>query len=225
MSLAGNRIGAKMIIDKAVTVVQDLLAEGYQNFKMSFRIGSYGPKIGVDTIVLRSGESFRWFVGLSLTLTEGPVRMLTGIYTTSSHGQEEFNPYWTTVANTAIQRFIKNEIGDFWTAYFEHVVQVGHLIAEEHSVEYLANELELYHADIHQHELHSKVPERFRTWPMAVKATVNNVNDNENDAQTIVVFGRTFASFLREHGEQIVWSGDPLRSEVYNYFAKEKQES
>ena len=131
--------------------------------------------------------------------------MLTGIYTTSSHGQEEFNPYWT--------------------AYFEHVVQVGHLIAEEHSVEYLANELELYHDDIHQHELHSKVPERFRTWPMAVKATANNVNDNEDDAQTIVVFGRTFASFLREHGEQIVWSGDPLRSEVYNYFAKEKQES
>ena len=194
-----------MIIDKAVAVVQDLLAEGYQNFKMSFRIGSYGPKIGVDTIVLRSGESFRWFVGLSLTLTEGPVRMLTGIYTTSSHGQEEFNPYWT--------------------AYFEHVVLVGHLIAEEHSVEYLANELELYHDDIHQHELHSKVPERFRTWPMAVKATANNVNDNEDDAQTIVVFGRTFASFLREHGEQIVWSGDPLRSEVYNYFAKEKQES
>jgi len=222
MSLAENRIGAKMIIDTAVAVVQDLLAEGYQNFKMSFRIGSYGPKIGVDTIVLRSGESFRWFVGLSLTLTEGPVRMLTGIYTTSSHGQEEFNPYWTTVANTAIQRFIKTEIGDFWTAYFEHVIQVGHLIAEEHSVEYLANELELYHADIHQHELHSKVPERFRTWPMAVQTVAAEASGGDNNGQTVTVFGRSFAMFLREHGEQIVWSGDPLRSQVYNYFAKER---
>ncbi|WP_134644670.1 hypothetical protein [Weissella cibaria] len=221
MSLAENRIGAKMIIDKAVAVVQHLLAEGYQNFKMSFRIGSYGPKIGVDTIVLRSGESFRWFVGLSLTLAEGPVRMLIGIYTTTSHGQEEFNPYWTTVANTAIQRFIKTEIGDFWTAYFEHVIQVGHLIAEEHSVEYLANELELYHADIHQHELHSKVPERFRTWPMAVQTVAAEASGGDN-GQTVTVFGRSFAMFLREHGEQIVWSGDPLQSQVYNYFAKER---
>ncbi|NFA03631.1 hypothetical protein [Weissella cibaria] len=212
-----------MIIDKAVAVVQDLLAEGYQNFEMSFRIGSYGPKIGVDTIVLRSGESFRWFVGLSLTLTEGPVRMLTGIYTTSSNGQEEFNPYWTTVANTAIQRFIKTEISDFWTAYFEHVIQVGHLIAEEHSVEYLANELELYHADIHQHELHSKVPERFRTWPMAVQTVAAEASGGDNNGQTVTVFGHSFAMFLREHGEQIVWSGDPLRSQVYNYFAKERQ--
>ena len=53
--------------------------------------------------------------------------------------------------HATIQHLLKNEIGDFWTAYFEHVVQVGHLIAEEHSVEYLANELELYPLSIHRH--------------------------------------------------------------------------
>ena len=57
---------------------------------------------------------------------------------------------------------------------------------------------------------------------MAVQTVAAEASGGDSNGQTVTVFGRSFVMFLREHGEQIVWSGDPLQSQVYNYFAKER---